>query len=598
MATTRRWAIPTYLQVLLALVLVVGILHLAKAVIVPLALAVLLTFVLTPIVGAVQHRGLGRVPAVLLTVVLAFTACGAAGWVVGLQVQRLAHELPTHRKEIQEKIASVRGAGGRFEELFRLFREVTDEPADTPAAAPSQVVLVRAEESSVERLANTVGPVLEPLATAALVVILVVFMLVKREDLRNRLIGLLGHGHLTGTTRVIVDAAGRVSNFLLSQLVVNVGFGVLLAVGLFLIGVPYAFLWGFLAAVLRFVPYIGTWIVLAFPLVLSIAIFPGWTQPVLVFAFFAVLDLVTANVVEPLFFGHSTGVSPVALLVAAAFWTWTWGPVGLVLSTPLTVCLVVLGQHVPRLNFLALLLSDEPPLEPHVSYYQRLLARDREEALAVARAYAEANGLQRTYDEVLLPALALARRDRRHGGLTAEDEAAVFDATRGILDQVAAPAANKADGQVATPAPTPQTALVLGCPAHHEAEELSLLMLARLLNQGGYRVDVISTKALSAEVESRVAAEQPALVFIAVLPPGGLVQAVYLCRRLRKRFPDLRLVVGYWGEDRDFDRLLMRLRSAGANYVTTSLAQGVTQVRATAGPAPAPAARVALGSGG
>ncbi len=280
------------------------------------------------------------------------------------------------------------------------------------------------------------GTVLEPVASAGLILILLTFMLIKREDLRNRVIGLLGHSRLTGTTRIIVESADRISRLLLMQLVVNSGFGVLFGAGLLLIGVPYWFLWGFLAMLLRFIPYIGSWIAAALPLLLSFAIAPGWVQPLLVLGVFVGLDLVTGNVVEPLLFGHSTGVSPVALLVAAVFWTWVWGPVGLVLSTPLTVCLVVLGQHIPRLRFLSLLLGDQPALAPHIGFYQRLLAGDRAEAFGIAHAYAVTHGRDHVGDEVIVPALRLARRDREEAGLTAEDETALFTTTLSILDRV------------------------------------------------------------------------------------------------------------------------------------------------------------------
>jgi predicted PurR-regulated permease PerM len=588
----------------LALVLIVAILYVAKPVIVPLALAILLTFVLAPVVSLIQRDRLPRVPAVLFTVLCTFALFGLVGWMLGVQIHSLASELPTHRKEIDAKITGLRGAGdGVFADLLQMFREISKGETKAEATAENksanQVVVVQAQEaSSLDQLVQAAGPVLEPLAQTGLVIILVVFMLIKREDLRNRLIGLLGHGHLTGTTRVLADSAQRVSRFLLTQLLINLSFGVLFAIGLFFIGVPYAFLWGFLAVVLRFVPYIGSWIAVAFPLVLAFAIAPTWTQMLLVLALFAFLELVTANVVEPLLIGHGTGVSPIALLVAAAFWTWVWGPLGLVLSTPLSVCLVVLGQHVPRLRFFALLLGDEPALEPHISYYQRLLARDEAEARQVAADYAKASGQENVYDDVLLPALVLARRDRRHAGLTSEDEAFIFGATKEILESLGPEPSDKAealtsgssngratraDDQLVQPAPV----LVLGCPAHHEAEELSLHMLARLVRTDGYSVEVASTKALASEVEARIDHERPALVFVAILPPGGRPQARYLCKRLRKRFADLPIVVGYWGDERRYDRILARLRSAGATYVTTSLRQSRSQIRALAPPPPA-----------
>jgi predicted PurR-regulated permease PerM len=592
MATKRSRS--SYLGPLLTLVLIVGILYVAKTVVVPLALAVLLTFVLSPVVSAIQRRGPPRIVAVLFCVLCTFGLFWLVGWIVVVEVQHLARELPTHRKEIDAKIASLRGAGeGPFAEFLQMLREIsqgkTQAEAAAEARAPKVVVAQPDELSSFEQLIQAVGPVLEPLAQAGLVVILVVFMLVKREDLRNRVIVLLGHGRLAGTTRIFVDSAQRVSRYLLTQLLINAGFGMLFAVGLFFIGVPYAFLWGFLAVLLRFVPYIGSWVAAAFPLLLGFAIGPTWTQPILVLALFVGLELVTANVIEPLLFGHGTGVSPIALLVAAAFWTWIWGALGLVLSTPLTVCLVVLGQHVPRLRFLAVLLGDEPPLEPHVSYYQRLLARDQEEARQVAVEHARNSDPACLYDDVLLPALALARRDRQHAGLTAEDEAFIVKATKELLDHLGLE--NPADKTESNGAPasaekpTENTPiLILGCPAHHEAEELSLHLLARLLQPVGYRVEVVSTKVLASELAASIERECPALVVIAILPPGGVVQARYLCKRLRKRFANLPLVVGYWGDERHYDSILMRLQAAGASCVTTSLLQTRTQIRALAKP--------------
>jgi predicted PurR-regulated permease PerM len=591
------------------LVLVVGILYFAKPIIVPLAFAVLLTFVLTPIVSALQGLRLGRVPAVLVTVIGTFIVFGVVVWVVGQQLEKLARELPEKKEKIQQKIADLRGSGGVLAKLSQMVREIGEEPmknglmpvpmppaepSDVGTATEKKVAVVRPEPSGLEQLIQTVTPVLEPLATAGYVVILVVFMLVKREDLRNRLIGLLGQGYLAGTTRVIVDTAERLSGFLLTQLLVNVGFGAIVSFGLLIIGVPYAFLWGFLTAVLRFVPYIGVWIALAFPLILSIALSSGWTQPLIVLGFFAVVELVAANVVEPLLFGHRTGVAPVALLIAVAFWTWIWGPIGLLLSTPMTVCLVVIGQHVPRFKFLALLLGDEPAMKPDTSYYQRLLARDQKEAQQLATEYAVTQGLEKVYDDVLIPAMLRARHDRMHAGLTAEDETRVMQATREIMEHLKekppqegseASAGTMSNGSAAAPPAsdsiTPQT-LILGCPSHNEAEELLLEMFALLLEPDGYKLEIVSSKTLPAEIEERVEQEKPKLIFIAILPPGGLAQSRYLCKRLRRRFPDLKIVVAFWGEIEGFDDLLVRLRAAGANYVTTSLLQSRSQIRALA----------------
>jgi hypothetical protein len=335
---------------------------------------------------------------------------------------------------------------------------------------------------------------------------------------------------------------------------------------------------------LRFIPFVGPWIAAAFPVALSLAVYPGFTMAAATIATFVVLELISNNVLEPWLYGASTGLSTVAIITATVFWTWLWGPPGLLLSTPLTVCIVVLGKHVAPLKFFDVMLGDQPALPPSASYYQRLLAGDRKEAADVVREYAGAHGVDSVPDGVLLPALLLARRDRRDGDLSADDESMIFDATREILRETGR-APDEGAGETAPASAAP---LVIGCPAHHRAEELTLDMLAMLLAPLGCRTQVVSTRTLPAETEARIAAERPALVFVAVLPPGGLVQARYLCRRLRRRFRDLKIVVGYWGRSRNFDRLLVRLRAAGASYVTTSLIQSRSQVQALLEPPPAP----------
>ncbi len=587
-----------YLQIPIGILLSISILYVAKVVIVPLVVAILLTFILTPIVILLQRYGLKRGYGVTLTVLLAFSVFGVAGYTIGAQIHALARELPNHRKEIEAKIAAVREEGGAFAELLQMVRDITKDTglrsgAGEAPAGEKEVIVTRPEEpSSAERIVDAIVPVIEPLARAGFVIILVIFMLFHREDLRNRFIGLLGDGRLTGTTRVIVDSAQRLSRYLLTQALINLGFGTLFTIGLYFMNVEYALLWGFVTALMRFIPYIGSWISVLLPLTLSFATAPTWAQPVTLLVYFGVLDVITANVVEPLLLGHRTGVSPIALLVAAVFWTWLWGPMGLVLSTPLTVCLVVIGQHVPRLRFFALLLGDQPPLEPRVHYYQRLLARDESEAKEVAVDYAKTKGMEQVYDGVLLPALEMARQDRKDAGLNAEDEEYIIKATREILGSIEAnapPGENAAADETPNPNPASSNSerrvLLLGCPSHHQAEELALQMLARLLKSDGCDVDVVSTRAMPVEIEAQIAQTAPALVVIAVLPPGGLAQARYLCKRIRRRFADLSIVVGHWGEVSDFDRLFRQVRSAGGNYVATSLLQARSQIVALVHPA-------------
>jgi predicted PurR-regulated permease PerM len=573
---------------LFGVVLLVATIYLAKPVLVPISLAVLLSFILTPLVTIVQRRGLRRVPAVLIVVLSALVLAAVTGWLVGVQVGKLAQDLPTHTKEIQDKVQALRSRGGRLSKLYQMVQDVGQSeptpapdvkqkltgqapPGSVPAATQPVSAAAVDTQSPVGKLLDYAAVVLEPVADAGLVLILVIYILIQREELRNRLIGLLGHSRLAGTTRVTVEAAKRVSRLLLAQLCVNASFGAVFGLALLVMGVKYAFLWGFVTALLRFVPYIGTWIAAAGPILLSFAMSPGWMQPIDVFLTFLTLDTVTANVIEPLLFGHSAGVSPVALLVAAVFWTWIWGPVGLVLSTPITICLVVMGQHVPRLRVLWLLLGDRPPLAPAVAFYQRLLAGDRAEAADVVAEQVAARGVDPVLDEVLLPALRMARRERTYSGLTPADETFILDAAGQIIDGLAGGGGAAAVAEGRRP-------MVLAVPSHHRAEELTLQMLAVALRGTECDVHAVTTRALPVDIENQIERDKPDLVFVAIMPPGGLVQARYLCRRLGKRFADVRIVVGYWGKARDFDRLLVRLRAAGASYVTTSIGQTRSQV--------------------
>jgi hypothetical protein len=321
---------------------------------------------------------------------------------------------------------------------------------------------------------------------------------------------------------------------------------------------------------------VGAWVAAAFPLILSIAVFPGWTQPLLVVALFLVLELFLSNVVEPRAYGRSIGVSEVALLIAAAFWTWLWGPIGLVLATPLTACLLVLGRHVPRLEFLAVLLGNQPALEPHVTFYQRLLARDEDEAADVVEEYLGTHPPDDIYDRVFLPALVLARENRDSGELSSADEQFIVTATREILGEVVAPArapATEDHGEHAVEE-FGEPPLVFACPARDELDELVLLMAQQLLESRRCHFEVLSAKVLTAEVMERVARQKPALVAVGSLPPGGLGQTRYLCKRLRRQFPELKLLVARWDcENHDGARARERLRSAGATQVATSLLQ-------------------------
>jgi len=571
-------------------VVVVSCLYWAQVVFIPLALAVFLTFLLAPLVRILQRRHLGRLPSVILVVLLAALVLGGVAWLVTVEVTSLSDDFPTYTENVKTKIRSLRqeGQGSVMERLEKMIQKLTKEwqappagseggAADRPAgsggaapAKPSDVVVQPDSPPWLSRLPALLRPLVETLGGLALALVLAVFMLLKREDLRNRLIRVVGHGRLTVMTKAVDDAGQRISRFLLMQFIINFSFGFVLSIGLFAIRFPYAWLWGLLAALLRYVPYVGSWITAGVLVALSLAIFPGWVQGFLVLGVIVALELVTANVLEPRLFGHSIGVSEVALLVSAAFWAFLWGPVGLVLSSPLTVCLVVLGKYVPQLEFLYVLLGDEETLAPDVTYYQRLLARDQDEAAQLVLTQAKTLPPEQVYDELLVPALNYVKRDRERDDLTEADEQFVFRATREIVEdlgerQAAEPAREKAQ------APAPPKVRILGCPGHDEGDRLALEMLMQLLDPAVWEVEVLSLEMLSAELVALAGEKAPAVICIGALPPGGLAHTRYLCKRLRARLPEAKIVVGRWGLKDNVEQNEEQLREAGADQVATTL---------------------------
>ncbi|HTG13009.1 MAG TPA: AI-2E family transporter [Candidatus Eisenbacteria bacterium] len=574
--------------------LVVVGLYWLQAVLIPLALAVLLTFLLSPVVGTLQRRGLGRVPSVLVTVLLALSILGATGWTLTRQLVTLADELPRYSLNIHQRIADLHGAsqGGSMEKVQQAVEDVVGELQKTskggvPGPRPLAVVL---EPPSI--LAH-LPTLLQALASAGVVTVLMIFMLLERRELRDRVILLIGYRRMTATTRALDEAGERISRYLVMQSLINGSFGVAVGLGLFLIGVPYAVTWGCLAAALRFIPYLGAFVALLLPLALSLAVFPGWLQPALIVGLFFVLELITGWVMEPWLYCQSAGVSPVALLIALTFWTWLWGPVGLLMATPLTVCLLVLGKHLPALRGIVVLMGDRPVIEAKARYYQRLLARDQDEAIDIVETCVNADGRESVYDAVLLPALYYAKQDRDRGLLSESDAHFVGQATREILDVLAhdAPAPSERDtGDLSVSDPGDTPVRILGCPARDEADAVALEMVRHLLDSARYPMEVSKTGMLVAEVLAWVDLHRPALVCIGAVAPGGLSQARHLCKRLRSQYPELKIVVGRWGlhDEKDTDR--GHLLAAGADYVETTVLdtqRALAQVALTLGrPAP------------
>jgi predicted PurR-regulated permease PerM len=556
-------------------VLVVVVFYWAQAVLVPLALAMLLTFVLTPPVTWLERR-LGRIAAVLAVAVLAFGLIGVAGWGLARQLNRLADDLPSYRVNILTKIADVRGAGKgtSVEKLQETIDEIRTrlEEREQPRGTAARPVVVASEGTGVSGFA-WFGPFLGPLSTAALVVTLVIFMLLERRDLRDRLIGLFGHGQLARTTKALDEAGTRVSRQLLMQSLVNGIYGVAAGVGLFLLGVPYALLWAALGAALRFIPYVGPVLGAGAPILVSLAALNGWIGPLSVFALFVVLELFTNLVLETALYAGAAGVSQVALLVSVAFWTWLWGPLGLLLATPLTVCLVVIGKHVPGVEFIATLVADAPPLAPEYGYYQRLLARDLGEAADLIEQHVKSFPPRSVYDALMLPALNYAERDRLERRLSTEEEAAVVEATRELVSD-AANAIGGQEGQVEAETSVPQSAKplrVLGYASNGIADEVALGMLERLVDDLPITIDVVNTRLQASEFVALVLERRASVVCFGDLPPSPSSKTRYLVKRLHATLPAVGIVVGRWAPSLLTDDSTESLRKAGADYVASTL---------------------------
>lgn len=602
---------PAALTATIVGVVVIGALYWAQTVLIPVALAFFLAFLLAPPVSALQRRHVGRVPSVVLIVLFTALMLGGVVWLVKIELSSLARELPAYTENIQTKVKYLRLASGSAgaERFDKIARDITGEfgrtfgdgnstldpprdgetssargnsppveiPAAVPAAVPEAAPAVPTDIPAwLSRLAAFFRPVIASLGRLALSLVLVVFILLERETLRDRLIRLVGNGHMTATTKALDDAGGRISHYLLIQFSVNATYGVSWGLILYFIGVDYALLWGFLAAVLRYVPYVGAPSAALLPITLSLAQFPGWWPPLAVIGMFLASELVFNNAVEPYFYGKSIGVSAVTMLVAVAFWTFLWGPVGLVLSGPLTICLVVLGNHVPGLNFFAVLLGDTPALETDVRYYQRLLARDQNEAAQIVLTRAKVTSMECIYDELLVPALVYTARDRERHFLTEADEQFIFRATHAILDTLEERRSADRLAAVATsPAiefqAPPARIRVLACPARNHADRLALEMLRQLLDPAKWHVEVTALETLTAELVAHATNEHSALICIGALPPGGLAHARYLCKRIRTSHPNLKIVVGRWGLQGNLDADREQVQAVGADLFATTL---------------------------
>jgi predicted PurR-regulated permease PerM len=572
-------------------VLVVAVLYWAQAVLVPLALAMLISFVLSRPVTFLQ-RWIGRIAAVLVVVLLVFTVLGLGSWGAATQVSHLAEDLPRYRENIRQKISDIRGVsrGGSVEQVQQTVKEIQEQIASprAPSGNALEPVIVQPQRvTSLTDFPSWLGPALGPLSTAGFVVALVIFMLVEREQLRGRVFGLVGRGHLAVTTKAFDEAASRVSRQLLMQTLVNVIYGAAVGVGLWWIGVPYPLLWAALGAALRFIPYLGPIAAAAGPILISLAALSGWTKPLSVVGLFVVLELFTNLVLETVLYAGAAGVSQVALLVAVGTWTWLWGSMGLLLATPLTVCLVVLGKHVPGFEFLSTLMADSPALSPDVSYYQRLLARDQSEASEIVQRHLATQPMETVYDALMLPAFNYAERDRIEGRLSEEEEQTIVEQTRELLGDVerlqpTLPARQAPDEETIPSIEDIESRIpvdVLGYPANGQADAIALQMLAQLVDADAIRLDVTSVRLLSSEVIDLVRTSGARIICIADLPPSPPSKTRYLVRKLRSAVPEVKILVGRWAPAELADDDRSTLTDDGAHHVATTLLETRDQLR-------------------
>lgn len=561
-------------------VVIVAALSLAHDILIPITLAILLSFLLAPMVTRLRRWHLGLLPSVVVAVSTSLAVIAMLAVLIGTQIAALAEGVPQYRTTVQDKLDTLQSTtvgrvgdfvGNASRSFQRLLRTDGEGGADgapktrrNNGASKREVIPVEVQEpppSPLGLLGRLVAPILGPIETAGIVFVITIFILLQREDLRDRLIRLAGSTDLHRTITAMDDAAGRLSRYFVAQLGVNTGVGVVIGVGLAIIGVPGAALWGILAALLRFVPYIGTWIAALLAIALAAAVGPGWGMALAAIALFAIVDIVAGQVVEPLLYGHSTGLSPTAVVIAAVFWSWIWGPLGLILSTPLTLCLVVLGRHVDRLEFLDVLLGDQPALTPSETFYQRLLAGDPDEAIDQAEVRIRDTSLLAYYQEVAIPGLQHAAVDVERGVVSEAQQKRILDTANEVVTGLHGPEiAVLGDAMVGPPLPTPTVLCIAG---RGPFDDVATAIVSQLLIQYGVPVRIVPHEDVS---RSRIAQFDPAgasIVCLIGLEIQGVSSSLrYLLRRLRARIPGATLVVGMWAEretaqfDADFVRAL------------------------------------------
>jgi len=604
-------------------VIIISMLYFGRDIFVPVALAILLSFVLAPLVGILQRIHVPRGLAVVSVVVVAFMLIFTMGSLLAAQLTQLAGDLPRYQSTISEKIQAFRdtkagrGTLERASDMLKDLSKELDKPKDAPStrspgmiagsnpsAPPVPVEVRQPDPGALESLRTLISPLIHPLATTGIIIIFVVFILIQREDLRNRFIRLAGSSDLQRTTAALDDAASRLSKLFLTQLILNGAFGVVIGTGLWFIGIPSAILWGILAAALRFVPYVGAVIAAAFPLALAVAIDPGWSMLLWTLALFLVVEPLVGHVVEPMVYGRSTGLSPVAVVASATFWTALWGPIGLVLATPLTICLVVLGRHVKRLEFLDVMFGDRPALSPPEIFYQRMLASDPTEAAEKAEEFLKERSLASYYDEVALKGLQLAQADAERNALDQERLTKIRDAVSefaaDLADQEDRPPARSSSttdaeassavegvaenaanehlpylGKETLPPDWQGEHPVLCVAGRTLIDEAAAIMLAQLSTEHGLAARVEGAASLSTTNVFRLDTTGVAIVCLVYLDAHAAAHMRYSVRRLRRKLPKATIILGCWVKDMEPAALELLREGAKADLVATSIGEAV-----------------------
>jgi predicted PurR-regulated permease PerM len=582
-------------------VVVAGI-YFGRAVLMPLALAVLMSFALAPVVSVLRRIRLGHIPSVLLSLVLALVVIAGVGTFVGSQVAGLANALPSYQNNISRKIVSIRGTadGGTLSRLNRTIEALgeqlnggKDRPSTVAAGAatdetPVPVVVQRETVAPWELASSILGPLLEPLVMVAMVLVFVGFILLQKDDLRDRFVRLAGSGDMQRTTVALDEAASRLARYLSLQTAINASFGIIIGVGLYLIGIPNPGLWGMIGMLFRFVPYVGVPLAFLFPAVLAVAVDPGWHMLVSVMVLYGGVEAIIGQAVEPFVYGRSMGLSPVAVLVAAVFWTLLWGPVGLLLSTPLTMCFVVLGRHIEGLKFLDVMLGDQPALAMDESLYLRMLADDPDDATQDAEEFLREHSLSVYYDEVAARALMLAQSDVNRGVLDPLRQTRIRDAIKGLIENLSDRQDASAAKALADLPADWKDVPVLCVAGRGPLDEAAGLLLVDMLAKYGVSARVVSSDQTSAAQISELDVNGVRLACVSYLEPGTYKNARYQVRRLRKRMPEVPVIALFWGIGGDHSRYLDGVEATESDVVTTGLKETVHHVLAFARRASAP----------